>query len=314
MLDRKISNALRSLAPDDCPAMVYLARLAPGSRRAMFQALDVIALLLTGGRHTSLTCQWQHLRYQHTQAVRADLVNRYAPATVNKALAALRGVLKECWRLGLMEAGDYQRAVDLASVPGTSLPRGRALRSGELRSLFAVCREDSSAAGRRDAAIIATLVGAGLRRSEAAALVLADYDIESGAITIHAGKGQKARIAYVSNGADRALQAWLAVRGPAAGALFCPITKAGDVVIRQLTAQAIYNALLKRGAAATLARFSPHDLRRTFVSDLLDAGADIATVQKLAGHSTIATTQRYDRRGEQAKRQAVALVHIPYTG
>ncbi len=296
---------------DQHPALVYLARLAPGSRRTMRTALETMARLLTGGQYSMEIMAWPALRYQHTQALRTLLAEQYAPATANKMLAALRGVLKECWQLGHMAAEEYHRAANVGTVRGTSLPRGRALKMGELRALFAACADDSTPAGARDAALLAVLYGSGLRRSEVVALDLADYDSETDALTVRAGKGRKARLCYTAEGSQAKLAAWLGMRGMAPGPLFCPVRKNGVVQLRRMSADALRKALTKRGRAAGVAAFSPHDLRRTMISDLLDAGADISTVQQLAGHANVQTTARYDRRGEIAKRKAAKLLHVP---
>jgi len=298
---------------DNHPAAVYIASLAPGSRRTMTEALDTIARVLTNGRDDAVSLNWAGLRYQHTAAIREELAARYAPATANKILSALRGVLKESWRLGMMSAEDYQRAADLKAVRGERIPHGRALSHGEVRALFEVCSKDASPAGARDAALLAVLYGAGIRRSEAAALTLEDFDAETGALVIRAGKGRKDRIVYATNGSHEALAAWLELRGDTPGALFCPVNKGGKITVRPMTDQSIFYVLKRRGEEAGVKSFSPHDMRRTFIGELLDAGADISTVQQLAGHANVTTTQRYDRRGEATKRKAAELLYVPYS-
>ncbi|MBI5931942.1 MAG: tyrosine-type recombinase/integrase, partial [Chloroflexi bacterium] len=79
-------------------------------------------------------------------------------------------------------------------------------------------------------------------------------------------------------------------------ALFYAVNKGGRVIEQAITRQAIFKICSKRTLEAKIPDFSPHDFRRTFVGDLLDAGADIVTVKDLAGHASIQTTARYDRR------------------
>ena len=196
----------------------------------MRQALDTIAGVLTGGLADAQTLDWSALRYQHAQAVRTQLTERYAPATVNKSLSALRGVLREAWRLGQMAAEDYHRATDLEGVRGQTLPRGRALGTGELKSLLSACSADPSPAGARDAALLALLYGGGLRRSEAVTLDVDDYDGETGQLTIRSAKGRKDRTAYATNGAADALDDWLSIRGTEPGSLFRPVNRGGRVI------------------------------------------------------------------------------------
>jgi site-specific recombinase XerD len=297
------------------PAAVYLTGLAPGSRRTMREALDTIADLVSAGRCPDcLRFDWSSLRFAQTAAIRAILADRYSGATVNKMLSALRGTLKAAWRLGLLSAEEYQRASDIASVSNDVLPAGRSLATGEIAALMAACRNDETPSlGARDAAILALLYGCGLRRAEVVTLTISDCRVsESGTDLRVQGKRNKQRLVPLTGGAARAVADWLAVRGEAEGALFNPFRKGGRRLTGAMTTQAVYKMLQERAKSAGVADFSPHDCRRTFVGDLLDRGADIVTVQKLAGHANVSTTARYDRRGETARRRAAELLHVPY--
>jgi integrase len=278
----------------------------------MAQALERAAGILSSGAHGWESLPWPSLGYQHVARLRAMLIEDCSPATANKILAAVRGALRECWRLGYVTAEHYHRAADIKGIRAERLPRGRKLPTGEMRALAEACATDSGAAGARDAALLAVLGAGGLRRAEAVALELADYTQETGELRVIGGKGRKDRTTYLQNGAASAITDWLAVRGLEPGPLFCPVNKGGRVQLRRMTSQAIYNALEKRRVGAGVRPFSPHDMRRTFISELLDAGADIVTVQRLAGHARPETTARYDHRGEETKRKATALLHFPH--
>jgi site-specific recombinase XerD len=305
-----VSLALTTPVPlTEHPAAVYLSSLGVGSRRTMEQSLNAIANILTANTCDALTLDWSKLRYKHTSAVRGILVERYAPATANKMLAALRRVLRQALLLELMDANDFARAVEIPNIKTSTELKGRCLSPDEIDALMQVCFKDRTPIGYRDAALIAILRGGGLRRGEIVNLMLSDF--KTGSVKVRGGKGDKDRTVYLPDAAVTVVKDWLKIRGREAGRLFCHINKGGVVTLRQLSSQAVLLILEKRGKEAGVSEFSPHDFRRTFISDLLDSGVDIVTVQKLVGHATTDQTARYDRRGEETKRQAVQFLSVP---
>jgi integrase len=278
----------------------------------MRRNLDLMASRLTGGRCDADTLDWAALRYPHAAALRALLSEEFAPSTVNQMLCALRRVLEEAKKLKLMSAAEYAEAVAVKNVRQRKELRGRALSPAEVRALLAHCRADPMIADRRDGALLAILLGAGLRRSEVVGLDLADFDPAAGSLKIRGGKGGKDRTVYLPRWGREMVAAWLPVRGVRAGPLLYPVSKGKRVVRRRLTDQSVLYLLQKRAQQAGVKTLSPHDCRRTFISDLLSAGVDLVTVSQLAGHASPLTTAQYDRRGEAAKQAAVELLPVPF--
>lgn len=317
------------------PALVYIVSLpSEKSRRTQYHSLKSIVAAVTGvpvvdipGHYDKpqeenpvYDFQWHELRYQDTTAIRSKLAETYSYSSANRILSALRRVLKECWRLGYIDNETMARACDIANIKGETVPAGRDVKSGEMSALADACyRDKNEVLGVRDMAILAVLYVCGMRRNELAALELADYKADENKLHIRAGKGNKERLVYIPDNVKEALTDWLHYRGDALGALFLPINKGGKITRKMkddklmgITAQTVYDMLAKRAVQADVAEFSPHDLRRTFVGDMLEKGVDISTVQKIAGHASVNTTQRYDRRGEKAKADAVNKIHFPY--
>jgi integrase len=117
---------------------------------------------------------------------------------------------------------------------------------------------------------------------------------------------------HAPSGTMAAFDAWLEVRGHGAGALFGRAVRGGRVGERRLADEGVAVILRDRTSAAGIVPFTPHDMRWTYIFELLDAGADLATVQKMVSHESVTTTASYDRRGDAAKRKAADLVHVPF--
>lgn len=293
--------------PAPSPAAAYLATLAASSQATQAAALRALVAILAQNIPGIIpdTFPWHQLHYAHVAALRARLQERYAPATANRLIDALRGVLLACRRLGLLTADQQASLVDIPRVRGQAAPRGRALPAAELASLLRACAADGSHRGRRDAALIALGAAGGLRRAELCALDLGDL-VDEGAqlqVMIRRGKGAKDRRVWVAGDMARLARVWRDVC--AHTPLFVAISRTGRVLgDRRLTPAAVRSILRRRCTEAGISAANPHDLRRTFISDLLGKGVDIAVAARLAGHASTDTTARYDRRGDEALRAA----------
>jgi len=294
------------LAPERHPAVVYLASLpSTNSKTSMRWALRQCAALLGyDGPHSWLACPWHSLRYAHTAQLRSKLMERYSVSSVRAMLSAIKGVLRECWRLGLLASDDYQRAVDLPALRGSRLPRGRSLTARELHDLFASV-DQRNPQEARDGAILAVMAGGGLRRHEMPSLDVESY--QEGALRV-LGKGQKERLVPLPRGARDALDCWLDHRGREPGPLFWALPGT-----RRLGLVGVEKALRRlRLRAPKVEVFKSHDCRRTFATALFAAGNDTLTVQRLLGHADPKTTAIYDRRGDEALRTAANTISIPF--
>jgi integrase/recombinase XerC len=200
------------------------------------------------------------------------------PASVARKLAAVRSWLRFLVRRGVLEGNPARQ------VRGPRLPRKLVsfLPADEARALVT----DPGTAGR-DRAVLELLYATGLRVSELAGLDLDDVDRDARTVRV-LGKGRRERMVPYGEHAARALDAWLARRGTAAGPLFLN-RRGGRLGVRSV------HALVRRRARAAgiTRRVSPHTLRHTFATHLLDAGADLRLIQDLLGHRRLSTTQRY---------------------
>jgi integrase/recombinase XerC len=213
----------------------------------------------------------------------------YARTTMARRLACLRSFFRFCCREGLCESNPA-KALRTPRV-GRRLPH---FLSTEQVVALLEAPPASQPLGLRDRAILETLYSAGLRVAELASLNVDNWDQDADILRV-IGKGRKERVAPVGRYAAAALSAWIAVRQPdptaptiQQSAMF--LNKRG----RRLTTRSIGRLLEKYIQQTGLDRLTtPHTLRHSFATHLLDGGADLRSVQELLGHKSLTTTQIY---------------------
>ncbi len=210
-----------------------------------------------------------------------------------------------------METDDYLRAVDLRPISGSRLPAGRNVEHVELEHPARPVRRRPTP-GRRPRRAPSSpwptspaAAGPNSRRCT--------WPTSTSTLPPSGSWAKAANNAWCPSPPPPppCIEAWLAWRGDQPGPLFCPIDRGDNLQhSRTLSGEAIRQVLCRRSLAAGVKALSPHDLRRTYAGDLLDAGADLPAVQQLLGHASPATTSRYDRRGDKARRTAAERLHL----
>ncbi len=293
------------------PATAYLARMALSAKTTQRGALRRAVVILTGEPGDPEEFTWSKLTHADVTRLREELVKTLAPRTVNRHLSGLRQVLTEAWAAGELDADALGRLrYVLRNVRARQLARGRVLSSREIEDLFRVCMNDGTPAGPRDGALLALLLGCGLRRQEVSGLNVGDIQLDAQLVKV-LGKGRAERIVSLNASVVVWLERWFGVRGREGDALFPPIRQR-KVRAGRISPAAVWHALRKRVRQAGLPRtVSPHDCRRTRATQLLQHGADVGIVGRTLGHQNVGTTLLYDYRGRAAEAQAADLVPLP---
>ena len=286
------------------PADVYIASLQSGKSRTTMLSLLSNAVEYFDEDSIYDDFDWSRLSYPDVLNLIGWLYeeNR-APSTINTYLAAIKGVTKEAWKLNVMSIDQYHRIKEIKRVKGNRVAKGRALSIDELNIMIDHCMANDGPIAMRDACLIALVYSAGLRREEAANLQLSAYRKSSSKLTIK-GKGNKERVNPLNNRVIDIIEAWLDERGRHKGPLFVRILKGEKITETGITDKTVYNIIVRRYQECGLERLTPHDLRRTFATILLQNGEDLFVVQDLMGHASIETTKIYDKRGESKKIEA----------
>lgn len=289
------------------PYALYLSKLSATSRVSIASQLRSIARIM--GWPLDDVTRFNRINYQEMLQIRTLLQHEgWAPRSINRAQVALESIVKIAV---MMKQADAEQLEQLSTISKLKYPefQGTALTKQQVKSLFEMLTRSTSATGIRNVALFAVLLGTGLRRSELVALDIKDLDLSKQTLLVRHGKGNKSRTVFLPEWCQQHLQNWLALRSKQAGFLFCPVQVGGKVSPDcAISVSLVFRLIKSKLKRIGVENASPHDLRRTFITRLLEQNVDLNTVRQMAGHAAIITTTIYDKRDVQFMQQAAAAL------
>ncbi|MBI2965732.1 MAG: site-specific tyrosine recombinase XerD [Chloroflexi bacterium] len=250
--------------------------------------------------------QWRDVATEHLTRYVEDMDARgYSPATRARKIASVKSLFKFLRDEGVVDANPADRL----RAPRAGRPLPRALSVMQVEQLLAAMASDRSVEGLRDIAMLELLYAAGLRVSELVGLGVGDVDLESATVRAF-GKGGKERLVPLHDKAVAAVAVYQSrarpklANGKSGDALF--LNRRGG----RMTRQAFWLRLRSGAARAGLeVHLTPHTLRHSFATHLLQGGANLRQVQEMLGHASIATTQIYTHLTNEHVRQEFDKAH-----
>jgi integrase/recombinase XerC len=225
----------------------------------------------------------------HIRSYLSEAMRTLSRATVQRRLFAIKAFFR--WRETMASPASPASPARALRSPRTQRRLPAILPEDDVRRLIEADSEDGGPAALRDRAILETLYSSGLRVSELVGLNWRDLDDEVGMVLVRSGKGNKDRMVPIGEPALDALKAWRRAM-PKAWELDGPVIT--NLRGGRLTTRAVENILAQRIVAAGLgSSITPHGLRHCFATHMLNAGADLRSIQEMLGHASLATTQRY---------------------
>lgn len=312
------TTALAPVQPARAAVTAYLTQYKTDcSLSTIISALRTLARLLPEfGTDDPFQFPWHMLRYETTCVLVSRMAGKYGVRHQKKLRYVLKGVLDSCVMSNIMSADDFHRATHFKSPRTKNPPAGRMLTPEEKTALFAAAANRPTPEREYRLAILALFLGVGSRRMGLVHADVSDWHPTTRSVRLRMKGGEHKEIPVPPNAAAF-VEAWLNVRGRDPGALFPTIYpssngKSISLDKRHMNARTMNRVIDRIREEAGVEHFVPHDFRRTFISELKDAGADPQGIADMVGHDDLRSQDVYDKRGLEVARRVADQNDIPF--